>query len=465
MATYTALLATLLAGNAYVPLSLTFPPRYNRQLIERADLVVLAVDKEGQRSLPALLERLERPLTILLPDSSVPRQFEEAFPQHTFLGEDILAESNGLEARDGNENELAYILFTSGSTGVPKGVPVMHSSIVPLIESLLTRHQITSQDRIAQVNDLTFDLSVAEMFTSWFSGATLCPLQGSLLTNLTEFVRRCRINVLHASPSVGLSAQKMGQLKPNSFSDLRITVFAGEALPIQLVKIWSEAAPNSLIDNLYGPTEAAVYVTGCTWRPDMPPAHLQNGTVPIGYPLPGVKIRIVDDELKDVTAGEKGELLLGGPQVASGYLADPDKTGSAFIRPVNCDDIYYRTGDIVARADAGPLIFYGRKDHQIKILGMRVELGQIEAALREATGVMDVAAIGWPPLKTSFAGVVAFIGKLECDLSSIRERLSKLLSRAVVPKDIYLMDRLPLTTSGKIDRNKLRSMLESNQLP
>ena len=107
LATYTALLGTLLAGNAYVPLSLTFPPRYNRQLIERAEVVVLAVDKEGLRSLPALLERLERPLTVLLPDSSVPRQFEEAFPQHTFLGEDTLAESNGLRARDVDENELA----------------------------------------------------------------------------------------------------------------------------------------------------------------------------------------------------------------------------------------------------------------------------------------------------------------------------------------------------------------------
>ena len=465
-ALYAGLLGTLLHGSAYVPLSLTFVPEYNRRLIQRSNAAAIIVDKDAEGSLPALLDGLDNPMAILLP-TSTETQWTKRYPRHTFIGNAELLSAREFSQPSGKSSDLAYILFTSGSTGQPKGVPVTHSNIMPLIDSLLARHAITPEDRIAQVNDLTFDLSVAEMFTAWFSGASLCPLRRNVILNLTRFLRESRITILHIAPSMALAAHKMRPLTPRYIPDLRVCVFAGEPLPIKLVDAWTQAAPDSRVDNLYGPTEAAVYVTGFTWDEDTPQEYLQNGTVPIGYPLPGVEVRIVDQQLNEVKCGEQGELLLAGQQIASGYLADEQRTQVAFIHVPRFHETYYRTGDIVSRlSEDGPLVFHGRRDHQIKILGIRIELGFIEAALREATGAMQVAALGWPPVETSYGGVVAFVGKRDCDLRAVRERLAKILSPVLMPKHIWLMNDLPLTTSGKIDRNKLRSSLElSSGLP
>jgi len=462
ISTYCGLLGTLLRGNAYVPLSLFFPPILNRELIERCGAKSIIVDGEGATSLGPILDGLQHDLTILCLESSDCSQLQANFPRHHFLHKGELLSPELLTAPERTSADLAYVLFTSGSTGRPKGVPVSHSSIVPLIDSLIARHRISHYDRITQVNDLTFDLSVAEMFTTWFSGATLCPLSRSLLLNLTGFLKESRVSVIHTAPSIGLAAHKVGRLIPNCLPDLRVSIFAGEALPIAFANMWCKAAPNSLVDNLYGPTECAVYVTGYQWDPQSGVADVKNGTVPIGYPLPGVTILVVDEKFQEVPPGEQGELLLGGPQVASGYLGDPERTNASFIVPPGQQERFYRTGDVVRRPTGrDPLFYFGRRDHQIKILGMRIELGQIDAALREASGVMEVAALGWPPLQTGYGGVVAFIGSDSCDIVASKCRLGELLHKALVPKQIFLMKELPLTTSGKVDKNKLQALLET----
>jgi amino acid adenylation domain-containing protein len=458
--TYTALLGVLLAGCTYVPLSPAFPSAMNRDLLLRSNSSTLIVDDVGEKALRELLKDFPKPLTIFCPGANV-SGLSAMFPLHGFF-----PKADGIEAQPGPRNpeaDASYILFTSGSTGQPKGVLVQHQNVIHIINSLIERHNVSPDDRIAQLNDLTFDLSVAEMFTAWWSGATLCSFSDSILLRFPEFVRTNKVSITHTAPSIGLALHRLGKLTHNSMPSLRVSVFAGEALPAALVSCWSEAAPNAIVDNLYGPTECAVYVTGYVCDKAKIMEDAEEGAMPIGFPLPSVKVLVVDDTLREVPVSFKGELLIGGPQVASGYLNDPEKTAQAFVTPPGHSEVYYRTGDIARwESESGPLRFHGRKDHQVKILGMRIELGAVEAALREASGVMEVAALPWPKNETGYGGIIAFFGTEQpFDRQAVGNKLRDLLHRAILPKDLRVLTKLPLTTSGKVDRKALQKTLET----
>jgi len=184
------------------------------------------------------------------------------------------------------------------------------------------------------------------------------------------------------------------------------------------------------------------------------------GVVPIGKPLPGMSAIVVDDMLQEVNAGDTGELLMTGAQVTLGYWKDPAKTAAAFVVPPGLDAVYYRTGDRVRRPmDGGPLIYLGRLDHQIKVLGHRVELGEVEAAIREA-GVDAAVALGWPMTSSGAEGIVAFLGDTTADVEAIREKLKTSLPGYMVPRQFHLLSELPLNSNGKVDRKSLLKMLE-----
>jgi amino acid adenylation domain-containing protein len=359
-------------------------------------------------------------------------------------------------------DDLAYVLFTSGSTGEPKGVMVRHRNVTTLINTLIERHAITSADRISQLADLSFDPSVGDLFTAWLTGALLCCPTARLFLSLPAFIRDSGITVLQTVPSTGLVIQRLGALKPNHFPKLRVSLFGGEALPVALASQWSAAAPNSILENLYGPTECTVDATAYRWVDERGKAEAENGIVPIGDLLPGFGALVVDEHLNEVASGARGELLLSGPQVAAGYLGDPERTARSFIKMPGRSELFYRTGDLVRRSGNGkPFTFFGRLDHQVKVFGLRIELGEIEAALRRAAGVMDVAAMGWPIRDTGVGGIVGFVGKETLDPAVVRKQLTKILPAAMVPGEIRILSHLPLNSNGKIDRHKLRAMLEN----
>lgn len=464
VSTFVALIAVLLRGHGYVPLSPLFPAFKNKAMLHRTGVSTIIVDKEGEKTLPAILGDYDRSLKVICLESDDVSQLGMTLPQHSFLGKRDLLNRSGRERHETKTTDLAYVLFTSGSTGEPKGVMVSHGNAIRILDSLVVRHSVEVTDRIAQLNDLTFDLSVAEMFTAWFTGATLYPLklQPGIILRTGDFVQSSRASILHMSPSIAITMQRLGQLKPGRFPDLRVSVFAGEAFPVKLARLWREVAPNSVIDNLYGPTECAIYVTGYTWNDATSPSESENDVVPIGFPLPGVKTLIVNEDLNVVSNGKKGELLLGGPQVSAGYLGDTERTRRAFLQLPGHEEIYYRTGDLVRQPDGqAPLKFFGRLDHQVKIYGMRVELGEIEAAMREASGVLEVAALGWPRVETGFGGLIGFVAADSIESSAIKEKLSRRLPRPLVPTEIHQMQSLPVTSSGKVDRKALYAFLES----
>jgi amino acid adenylation domain-containing protein len=358
-------------------------------------------------------------------------------------------------------DEIAYLLFTSGSTGRPKAVMVSHGNATHFVEMAVRRYRIDPEDRLSQTFDLTFDLSVFDMFVAWTAGACLCcPSEGQKILPAT-YILGDRLSVWFSVPSIGLSMSRLRMLRPDQYPGLRLVLFCGEALPVEVAEAWQRAAPNAIIENLYGPTELTVACTAYTWRPDASAAESVRGVVPIGEPLPGMQALVVDEHCQEVSPGEDGELLMTGPQLSLGYLEDPVRTMAAFVQPPGRKDVYYRTGDRVRRpAQAGePMHFLGRFDGQVKVRGHRVEVGEVEAALRERPGVDGAVVLPWPVTAAGADGLVAFVSGRVLDPDDLERSVRERLPTYMHPSAVHVLSEFPLNQNGKVDRRALASRL------
>jgi amino acid adenylation domain-containing protein len=461
---FAGVLGALIAGWGYVPLNRTFPPARTRFMLEASGCRALVADRESAQQLAEILTGKEEPLLIILPEHGSAAEFAARWPQHKFLfAADLIAGSRTLTPRPVAANSIAYLLFTSGSTGTPKGVMVSHSNVRHFVDSVVRRYSITERDRLSQTFDLTFDLSAFDMFVAWERGACLCCPSQKALIHPGQFINEARLSVWFSVPSVGGFMQRLGMLKAGRYPSLRLSLFCGEPLSLELARQWALAAPNSTVENLYGPTELTIACTAFACRNLELLSDGELGLVPIGWPLPGMHAYIADESLCEVPPGAPGELLLGGPQVSLGYWHDAEKTAAAFVVPPGKNEIYYRTGDRVRRPVGDePLRYLGRTDHQLKVLGHRVELGEVEAALRQAAGVESAVAIGWPFTASGPAGIVAFLAGANLNAHAIREKLRRQLPVYAVPREIRVLPELPLNANGKIDRNALARSLETS---
>jgi amino acid adenylation domain-containing protein len=460
---FVGVLAPLLAGQGYVPLNPCFPIERNRLIFERSGVRSLIVGGEALPQVEELVAGAAPGLLIVVPDSDEVARSAARLPQHRILGAGHLAEAEGWRPVDVDPGSPAYLLFTSGSTGVPKGVMVSHDNALHYVDVLTERYGITEEDRFSQMAELTFDNSVLDMFVAWERGACVCCPPGKLLSRPGRFIRESGLTVWFSVPSTAIIMRRLGMLKPGSYPTLRWSLFAGEALPAEVAAAWLEAAPNSIVENLYGPTEVTVDCTIYRWDPERSPAECEQGVVPIGRPLPDMQVLIADEQLREVGPGESGELLVAGPQVGLGYWRDPERTAQAFVIPPERREVYYRTGDRVRRPATpdGPITYLGRLDHQIKVRGIRIELGEVEAAIRTATGIDAVVALGWPVTMTGADGIVAFVGDLGVDESRTLSLLRQRLPAQMLPREIHKLAELPLNANGKFDRRELLNCLES----
>jgi amino acid adenylation domain-containing protein len=447
---FAGVLGALLAGHGYVPLNPRFPADRCRDMLVRAGCRTLIVDGVAADRVDALLEGMDDPPVVIAPDEPGRRLERAATLQPVTVAPDA----------------IAYLLFTSGSTGRPKGVGVTHANVSAFVKTIVERYAIDERDRCSQTFDLTFDLSVFDMFVAWERGACLCCPSERELMAPGSFIRRAGLTVWFSVPSTGAFMRKLGMLKPDSYPSLRWSLFCGEPLPDEVARAWAAAAPSSTVENLYGPTEATIACTAQTFDPGRPRELSVNGVVAIGEPLGETTTLVVDEQLREVAPGGDGELLVAGPQVTPGYWHDSERTAAAFVVPPGHDAVHYRTGDRVRRpANGGPLAYLGRVDHQIKVLGHRVELGEIEAALREESGVDAAIAVGWPLTASGAGGIVAFLGDLDADVTALRTALAARLPDYMVPRKILLMDELPLNANGKFDRRALLASLEPPPAP
>jgi amino acid adenylation domain-containing protein len=448
---YIAALAALYSGAAFVPLNPRFPTDRTRAMISRADLDAIFVDSLASRQLAAVLDGLE-----IIPPVWV--------PENDSTGELASAKSlDGLLPPLPPER-VAYLLFTSGSTGIPKGVPILHSNVRAFINWAVDRYQIQPGDRFSQTFDQTFDLSVFDLFVAWEAGACVYVMSPVDLLAPSRFINKNELTVWFSVPSVPAQMRKRNLLGPGTLPTLRWSLFCGEPLPRASAEAWQAAAPNSRVENLYGPTELTIACTVHRWDPRSSPGLCVNDMVPIGMPYPGLTAVLADEDLQPVSDGKAGELCVCGAQTSPGYWKDPIKSKDRFVKIRGAglpDQIYYRTGDLVRQLPNGEYVCLGRTDHQIKVLGFRVELGEIEGVLQTGAGVVQAVALGWPVSEGTAKGIVAFVSGAGIDTIQIQNACKVSLADYMVPSKIILIDDFPLNANGKVDRAALMAWLES----
>ena len=460
IAAYVHLLAISRSGRAFLPLEPELSPEKLQGLLAQAGATTVLADAASLPLVASICALSPAPLLVLVGDAPA-SQVAAAIPApHAVLGSDEPADPEVLAPIAPQAHDPLYLLFTSGSTGTPKGVVIEHGNLATYLGAFDRVVDLGPADVVLQLFRFSFDPSVMMTFTAWRAGAALVlpEADGGVLSEAL-LINRHGATYWAGVPSRSALMGRLRQLKPGAYPSLRHVVLGAEVLHDDVAQAWSQAAPAARIINAYGPTETTIGALSYVWDPVSSPGEVVDGRVPIGYPLEGVEIMVVDEHLVEVAPGQRGELLIGGPQVGRGYWGDPDRTAAAFITPPGRDSRFYRTGDVVWRATQdGPLHFVGRTDFQVKVRGRRIELGEVETAVRRLFGYDEVVALGWPATTGGFDGVEVFACGDEARVPD-RDLLVPVLAPEAVPHRITVLPEMPRTPSGKPDRAALRRML------
>lgn len=448
------ILAASWAGGTYVPIGLKLPKERLIELFEMLELDALIVDKAGERLLTA--DVITAAPSVIFAPGKLQGDFQ--------LIKDYLPPSTDAETTEPvkvGPHHTAYIEFTSGTTGKPKGVMVSAGAVDSYLSAMEAWYDFGPQDRAAETCDITFDLSVHNMLSTWKAGAALYIMRPLDMVAPARFVRAHQITTWLSVPSVVAMTRKAGGLSADSMPSLRISLFCGEPLPSATAQAWAQAAPNSIIDNIYGPTEATIACLRQTWTVDGRETE-SRAIVAIGKPYPGMEAEIVGSGGQPVKTGDAGEIVLSGAQLADGYFQQPELTAARF--PVRNGKRWYLTGDRGYRDADGVFHHLGRLDNQIKLHGHRVELEEIDTRLREAAVTDMAVAVAWPVNDGVAEGLVGFYSASQKDGQKIRDCLRSVLPPHMVPARIEAIEAMPLNANGKIDRNALARRLEAERL-
>ncbi|MGN2641702.1 non-ribosomal peptide synthetase [Nocardia takedensis] len=427
-----AVWAVAKTGAAYVPVDPTLPTERRAYLIADSG-AVLGLTVTARR------DRFDTAIDWLELDDPAQRARIEARPAHPVSYLD--------RVRALTEHHAAYVLYTSGSTGRPKGVVVTHTGLAALIAATRERYGVDAGARVLHVCSPSFDVSVLELLLAFGAGATLVIAPPSAFggPELAALLRHESVSHLVITPAA------LESVEPGDFPALRGVVVAGDAFGPGLVRRW--ATGGRAFHNGYGPTEATILAT--TGDPLLP-----GEPITIGSALPGVGAVVLDARLRPVPAGVSGELYLSGPALARGYLGRPALTADRFVaNPFGTDAgaRMYRTGDLVRRRADGALDYLGRTDFQVKIRGFRVELGEIDAALGAHPAVDYAVTLGAtaPSGATVLVSYVLPHKGIALDTAELSSSLADTLPAHAVPTAILVLDAIPLTPNGKLDRQKL----------
>lgn len=350
-----------------------------------------------------------------------------------------------------------YANFTSGSTGVPKGVVVGHRSVLDFIGTFVRTFGIGEDDHVANQAPFDFDVSVKDIYSCLLTGATLHLVPRPYFSNPTElmdYLCECGATTLTWAVSALCFVSIMGGFDYRVPTGVRRVLFSGEVMPPKQLRVWQRNLPAATFVNLYGPTEITC---NCTYHV-IDREYGADETIPMGRPFPNETVFLLGEGDEPVGAsdvGRVGEVCVAGSCLALGYLGDPGRTAGAFVQnPLNgrWRQTVYRTGDLARYDEAGDLVFVSRKDHQIKHLGQRIELGDIESAAQAVDGVERACCLYDARRKRL---VLCYVGSV--DRASLKEGLRGLLPSYMVPNRTLQLDEMPLTKNGKIDRGALES--------
>jgi amino acid adenylation domain-containing protein len=446
-------LAALYSSKAYVPLNPKFPAQRNLEMIQHSGLKTIIVGEECLDALLDLLPRLNKETKLVFSaDVKIPKEI-------ALLGFDVvqnpaMAEQKKIVPESQSEN-LAYLLYTSGSTGRPKAVPVSNKNVCSYLDHLCSNYQFLETDRFSQTFDLTFDLSVHDMFVCWQIGACLVVPKEDSPFAWAKYVKEKKISVWFSVPSAGLMMEKLRLLKKEGFPSLRFSFFCGEALLCSTAEKWQEAAPNSKLVNLYGPSEATIAITEYPWKREQ--NNLQeNGIVCIGKAFPEQKCLILDENKKTCKTNQVGELYLGGTQIIDCYFKDEENTAKSFI--LHDKNKWYKTGDLAKQDENGNIFFLGRLDNEVKISGYRVNLFEVENTIQKIFKKEKVLVLFYQKNKTQAGKLVLFMTNIDGSFKNQIEILGhckKSLPWYMVPESIIFVVDFEYNANRKIDRKKL----------
>ena len=377
---------------------------------------------------------------------------------------DVIGQSTAPVASRNHSCDPAHILFTSGSTGVPKGVVLTHSNVIHFIDWATKYFGMNASDRGCVHPPLHFDMSMLDIFSMAAVGGQLhlVPREFNLLPNkLADFIRTAELTQWYSVPPILNYLAKFDAVRCNDFPALRRVIWAGDVLPTPALIYWMTRLPHVSFTNLYGPTETAI--SSSYYTVPAVPVDPQEA-IPIGRACDGEELLVLDESLRPLPPGEIGDLYIGGAGVSLGYWRDPGRTAAAFVpHPERPSERIYKTGDLGRLGDDGQVYFLGRSDSQIKSRGYRIELGEIETALNAVSGVLECAVV---PLRTAgFEGVeicCAYVAAAGSELtpSTIRRQLSRMIPAYMLPTRWQSYDQFPRNGSGKIDRRHIAATFE-----
>ena len=434
--------AALYCGAPYAPMDYAAPADALRRTLENLRPAVLITDAAGREKLAELAE----------------------------LADCAVVDYVSLESADGDESAVeaalsaavdadpAYIMYTSGSTGTPKGVAVPHRGVLDYAAWLVDLFRLDENTVMGLQSGFHFDNSVFDLYASALVGAKVLIIPEVLFmypVKLMEFVREKRVSCIFWVPTVMSSVANCGVLNELELPDLKTVVFAGEVMPNKPLNIWRRALPDCVYANLYGPTEVTVdctcYVVDRPFRDDEP--------LPIGYARPNMRVLILREDGTEAAAGETGELCVIGSQLALGYWNNPEETARAFAPnplTVSWSEPMYRTGDLAYKEADGLIQYVGRKDSQIKLRGIRIELGDIENAARTLPDLTNACAV----FDAANKKIVLFVETMQpLTLRKFNLALGGLLPKYMLPGKLICMEHLPLNANRKIDRAALKASL------
>lgn len=396
---------------------------------------------------------------VLARDAGEERLSPDAGEDDTETGKRETSREEALEAvrRKGIDTDLLYVLFTSGSTGVPKGVTINHRSVIDYIDWVTETFGITEKDSFGNQAPFYFDNSILDIYSTLKTGATTYIIPKRLFAQpvpLLTYLKEKKINTIFWVPSALIVVAKLRAFRNVDLSDtLRRVLFCGEVMPNKQLNVWRKFLPEVLYANLYGPTEitdaCTYYIVDREFSDEEP--------LPIGFPMPNTDILVLNEDNEPVTGEEPGELCVRGTSLSMGYYNNPEKTREAFVQnPLNraVPELVYRTGDIVRYNERGEILYLSRKDFQIKHMGHRIELGEIETAVSSLPEISLNCCL----YDEKRSKIVLFIEE-ELEKAYINERISRLVPDYMLPDKVIRVEKMPINANGKIDRVKLKEYI------
>lgn len=434
------ILACLKVGAVYTNLDLSSPADRLHKMLETCRPALLFLDHHSGVEPP-------RGFTVLKA-----AELDEQFKEQSAADLETSARVTGADP--------AYIMFTSGSTGFPKGAVMSHGNVLNLIQWARGTFAITTDDRLTNVNPIYFDNSVFDLYSALFNGASLCPLTTEFTRDaakLVAAVNELKCTLWFSVPSLLVYLLTMRALTSRDFPAMTRIGFGGEGFPkARLKELYSLFGDRAQLLNVYGPTECTCICS--SYRITAADVEEQGQLAPLGQIAPNFAYHIDPLEASDP---DFGELLLGGPNVGLGYYNDPERTAQSFVQhPADSRyrDLMYRTGDLVRRGEDGNLHFCGRTDNQIKHMGYRIELEEVEAAFNSLDYVNEVGVV-YQRIQEGMGQIVAFVSCAALiDRQTLAADVKAKLPPYMVPKRIEVMEVLPKNANGKIDRTKLREL-------